>query len=260
VTALVIVAALFVLHKLDLDSYLKLAWHKTKADLKNQIPPETKIERLRDEISKITPDMRKHRSVIASEIVEVRKLKEQITEAKANLDKRETTIRDVREALKTNTAFVSIEGSKIPREKVEQSLTRQWESFKQAKEAVASQEDLLKSREEALETAKQKLEAMEAKKKEMEAKVEKLELELRKLRLAQTKHDIPVDDSQLSTVLKLYDEVDKQIQKEKTELELEKAAFTDNVVEEAMARKSKADQALKEMDAHFDSERVTQKN
>jgi chromosome segregation ATPase len=260
VTALVIVAAFFVLHKLDLDSYLKLAWTKTKADVKNSIPPEVKIERLRDEIAKLTPDMRKHRSVIASEMVEVKRLGDQITEAKANLDKREVAIKEMREELKKNTTFVSLEGKKIPREKVEQTLARQWDAYKHAKEAVASQEDLLKAREEALEAAKQKLEAMEAKKKEMEAKVEHLDLELRKLRVAQTKHDIPVDDSQLSTVLKLYDEVDKQIQKEKTELELEKGAITDNVVEEAMARKAKADQALKEMDAHFDGAKITKKD
>jgi len=261
VCALMIVAASFAASTIfGLNGYVKDKMVKMRAEVSGSISPEAKLERLRAEISNLGPDMRKHRSVIATEMVEVKRLKEQVAEAKANLDKKEASIKDVRESLKKGEAFVSIDGTKIPREKVEQNLTKQWESYKNAREAVASQEDLMKSREEALEVAKLKLDAMQEKKKEMEAKVEKLELELRKVRLAQTKHDVPMDDSQLSKVTELYNEVDKQIQKEKTELELEKAAFTDSVVEEAMARKSKADSALKEMDQHFDNARVTKKD
>jgi chromosome segregation ATPase len=260
VTALVIVAAFFVLHKLDLDSYLKLAWKNGKAGIQQKIPPETKIERLRDEIAKLGPEERKARSVIASEMVQINKLKADIAEANTNLDKKQVMLKDLRAELDKGTTFVTLDNQKIPREKVEASLARKWESFKQAKEAVKSQEELLKSREEALEVAKAKLDAMQEKKKEMEAKVEKLELELRKLRLAQTQHDVAIDDSQLSTVLKLYDEIDTQIKTQQTELSLQKGADTDTAVEEALAKKAKTDKALKEMDEFFGNTKVTKKD
>jgi chromosome segregation ATPase len=259
VTALVIVAALFVLHKLDLDSYLKLAWKRTKADIKQQIPPEVKLDRLRDEIAKLGPEERKARSVIASEMVEVKKLRNQVAETKGNLEKRETALKDLRSELDKGTAFVTLDNQKIPREKIEASIARQWESFKTAKEALKSQEELLKSREEALDVAKAKLDAMQEKRKEMEAKVEKMDVELRKLRLAQTQHDVQIDGSQLEKVTQLFDEINTQIEVAKTDLNLQKGADTDTAVEEALARKAKTDKALKEMDDFFGSTKVTKK-
>jgi chromosome segregation ATPase len=260
VTALVIVAALFVLHKLDLLNYVKVGWHDIKNGVTKSIPPEVKIQRLRDEIANLPAAERQTRAQIAKEMVEVKKLRDQITESKANLDKREAALKDLKGELEKGTAFVTLDNQKIPREKIEASLARQWKSFKAAKEAVKSQEDLLKSREEALEVAKAKLDAMQEKRKEMEAKVEKMELDLRKLRLAQTQHDIPVDDSQLASVLKLADEVDTQIKTQQTELALQKGADTDQAVEEALARQAETAKALKEMDEVLGSAKVSKKD
>jgi chromosome segregation ATPase len=259
VTALVIVAALFVLHKLDLDSYLKLAWKRTKADVSNAIPPEVKLDRLRGEIANLRPEESKARTVIAGEMFEVKKLRNQVAETKGNLEKRETALKDLRSELDKGTAFVTLDNQKIPREKIEASIARQWESFKNAKEALKTQEDLLKSREEALDVAKAKLDAMQEKRKEMEAKVEKMDVELRKLRLAQTQHNVAIDESQLAKVTQLFDEIDKSIKTQQTELELQKGVDTDTVVEEALARKAKTDKAMKEMDDFFGSAKVTKK-
>jgi len=260
VTALVIVAALFVLHKLDLLNYAKVGWHNMKDGVKKSIPPEVKIQRLRDEIVKLPAAERQTRSQIASEMVEVKKLREQITEAKANLDKREVALKDLKGELEKGTAFVTLDNQKIPREKVEASLARQWKSFKTAKEAVKSQEDLLKSREEALEVAKAKLDTMQDKRKEMEAKVEKMDLELRKLRLAQTRHDVAIDDSKLAEVTKLADEIDTQIKTQVTELNLQKGADTDEAVRQALDRQAQTNQAMKEMDEFFGSTKVSKKD
>jgi len=257
VAALVVVAALFTLHKLDLLGYGKVFWNRIDSGAREKISPELKIERLEAEVAKLTPDMKKHRSVIASEMVEVGKLKKQIAESNANLDKRQAMLKDMKAELDKGSTIVSVDGQKIPREKVEASLTRQWQSYKQAKEAVKSQEDVLKTREENLEVAKTKLATIQAKQEEMQAKVESMKLELRKLRLAQAQNNVAIDYSQLSTVLKLYDEVNTQIEKEKTELSLQKAADTDTAVQEAMERKLKTDQALKEMDEFFGGTKVS---
>jgi chromosome segregation ATPase len=254
------VAAIFVLHKLDLDGYLKSAARKVKADVHQRIPPEVKLQRLQDEIDRLPAEERKVRSTIAAEMVEVKKLQIQVAESRSNLDKREVALKGLKSDLEKGTAFVTLNGEKIAREKVEASLTRQWETFKTAQEALKNQETLLKSREEALEVAKAKLDVMQEKRKEMQAKVENLKLELEKLRLAQTQNNIPVDDSQLASVMKLCDEVSTQIETQKTELALQKGADTDTAVEEALARKARTDKALKEMDDYFGGAKVTKKD
>lgn len=259
VTALVIVASLFVLHKLDLDSYLKLAWNKSRTDIQKSIPPEVKLERLQQEIRDLGPEERKARTTIAAEMVAVEKLKGQITETKGNLAKKETQLKDLRGELQKGTAFVTLDNQKISREKVEATLARQWESYKTAKEALNSQEDLLKSREEALDVAKAKLDAMQDKRKEMDAKVEKMTIELRKLRLAQTRHDIAVDDTQLANVLRLADEIDTQIKTQQTELALQKGVDSDEVVEKALTRQAETAKAMKEMDEAFGNTKAVSK-
>jgi len=260
VTALVVVAGLFVLHKLDLLGYVKMYANKAKQSANESIPPEVKLDRLRAELAQIPDSLKKQRTAIAGEMTEINRLKTQLAESKTNLDKKEALLKDLRKDLDKGITIVSTDGTKIPREKVEASLARQWESYKTSKEAVKSQEDLLRSREEALEIAKAKLDAVQDKKKEMEAKVEKMDLELRKLRLAQTQNNIAVDDSQLAEVMKLYDEVDRQIQTQQNELALQKAVDTDMAVEQALAKKAKTDQALKDMDEYFGSQKVSKKD
>jgi DNA repair exonuclease SbcCD ATPase subunit len=260
VTALVIVAALFTLQKLDLLGYVKTVARKAHDGVSKQIPPEMKLERLRAELEKLPAEESKARGAIAGEMVEAKKLREQIAEAKTNLEKRQTALRDLKAELDKGTAFVTLDNKKIPVEQVKASLARQWESFKTAQESVKSQEDLLKSREEALEVAKAKLDTMQEKRKELQARVEKLELELRKLRLAQTQHDIPVDDSQLAGVMKLFDEVDTQIKTQQTELSLRKGVDSDTAVEEALQHQTKTNQALKEMDDFFGNTKVSKKD
>jgi chromosome segregation ATPase len=258
IAALVIVAGLFVLQRLDLLPYVKSSLNKAQQDLRQSIPPERKIERLKDELSRLPEETGKYRTLIAREKVAVDRLTREIATSEANLVERETQIKNLRAELRKDedAGFVRIGGERIPRDKVEATLARQWESFKAAKDAVASQKEVLTARKEALEIATQKLDTMLSKKQELEAKIAQLESELRKVRLAQTRHDLQIDDGALSRINKLYEEVETQIAVEKTELEMQKAVFTDSQVEEAMNRKAKADKALKEMDAHFDAEKV----
>lgn len=251
IAALVVVAGLVALNKLDLLGYGRMALRKAKDEAKKQIPPEMKIERLRDEISRLGPDMNKHRSAIAAEQVEIEKLRRSIATAKTNLQEREELVKSIRNELKGNASFVSLSGKKVSRERVESQLASHWEAFKQAEGAIKAQEELLQAREENLELGKQKLAQIKMKKEELELKVAQLDSELRKLRLAQTKADFAIDDSQLSRVLRLYDEIDTQIAQERTELEMQKAEFTDDMVAEGLQAKAKTEKAFKEMDDRF---------
>ncbi len=260
VTALAIVAVLFVLHKLELLGYVKTYMNQAREEAKKKISPEMKLARLQQEIRDLGPEERKARTVIAGEMVAVDKLKGQIAETKTNLEKKEAQLKDLRGELQKGTAFVTLDNQKIPREKVEAALARRWESYKTAKEALKSQEDLLKSREEALDVAKAKLDTMQEKRKEMEARVEKMDLELRKLRLAQTRNNVAIDDTQLARVLNLADEIDTQIKTQQTELALQKGVDSDEAVEKALTRQAETAKAMKEMDEAFGDTKVTKKD
>ncbi len=257
VAALVVVAALFVLHKLELDIPIKFWARQTEKDIKGRVSPEAKLDEARHLLANLGPEERKAQSVIAGEIVAVDKLRNEIAQTRANLDKREAALADLRTELKKGTSFVTLDNQKIPREKVEANLARQWDSFKNAKEALKSQEDLLKTREEGLEAAKAKLTALRSKREELQAKVDKMEIELKKLRTAQTVNNVNVDDSKFSEAAKLVDEIDTQIKTQVEELNLQKGVDADANVQKALDNQAKTNQAMKEMDEFFGNTKVT---
>lgn len=260
VTALVIVGIIFGLNKLDMIWHVKHHFQKAKQELRSQIPTEEKIVRLKDELAKLKPEKKKHLNVIAEETYSIEKLENEIQKAQANLEKWGTDIKTLKASLKDdNAVFVTIGAEKLPREKVQASLARRWEAFKEAEEAVTSQKELLARRKEKLEAAQAKLRTMESKEKEMVAKVQKLELELAKLRDAQMKNDITIDDSQFSKVVKLYQEIEDQIGKEKKVLELQKGIDSDAKIEEALNEKARVEKAMKEMEERFTNERLVEK-
>jgi len=259
VTALVIVASFFVLHKLQLDIPLKFWARQTEKDIKMSVAPEAKLDEARHLLANLGPEERKAQSVIAGEMVAVEKLKNEIAQTRTNLDKREAQLSDLRNELKKGTSFVTLDNQKIPREKVESNLARQWESFKNAKEALKSQEDLLKTREESLEAGKAKLTALRSKREELQAKVDKMAIELNKLRTAQTVNNVNVDDSKFSEAAKLVDEIDTQIKTQVTELNLQKGVDSDAAVQKALDHQAQTNQALKEMDEFFGGTKVATK-
>jgi len=257
VTALVIVAGLFALSKLDVLWHVKDHIRKAKAEIRNQIPTEDKIARLKAELNNLKPEKKKHLNVIAEEVVKIEKLEKDIEGTKANLAKWADQIKDLKASLKNdNAVFVTVGAQKLSRDKVEASLARRWEAYKDAEESVKSQEELLARRKEKLEIAQNKLRTMESKEKEMRAKVEKLEIELAKLREAQLVNDVAIDDSRFSKVVRLFEEIDQQIQKEKKVLELQKGVNTDAQIEEALSEKARVDRAMKELDERFGDAKV----
>jgi len=265
VTALVVVAALFTLHKLDLLGYIKSAAKHAREDVSANIPPEMKLKRLKDEVAGLPAELNRQRASIARESSQVDVLKEDIAKAKTNLKEREEKLAVLREALKSDTSFVTLDGDKVSKDKVEQVFTRKFAEFQAAESAVKAKEDLLTRRKEKVEVELGHLRTMESKYKEMQSKVELMEIELAKLRDSQMQNDFSVDDSQFSEVQKLYDDVHLQIATQKKQLEMKTAADVDSAVEKAVEQKVQAKKAVELWDERAGAngkttEKVSKKN
>jgi chromosome segregation ATPase len=265
VTALVIVAALFTLHKLDLLGYITSAVKHVREDVNAKISPEMKLRRLKDEVAALPTELNKQRGAIAKESTQIDVLKGEIAKAKTNLKEREEKLTLLREALKSDTAFVTADGDKLPKERVEEVFTRKFAEFQAAESAVKAKEDLVAHRKEKLDVELNRLHTMESKYKEMQSKVELMEIELAKLRDSQMQNDYGVDDSRFSDVQKLYDDVNLQIATQKKELQMKTAADVDTVVEKAVEQKVQAKKAVEQWDARVSAngkttEKVSQKD
>src|SRR3954453_1069268 len=83
--AAAVVAGLFVLNTTNLGSYASTAWKKVRASCSKQVPLEFEIERVRNEIAKLSPDMKDHLRAIAEETVKVDNLRDEIASTRTQL-------------------------------------------------------------------------------------------------------------------------------------------------------------------------------
>src|SRR5262249_59748136 len=102
-TALAVVAGLFILNHTRLGSYGQTAWGKIRTTAKQQVPIEFELERVKQQVSHLVPDMRKHLSSVAEEIVSIENLKETIQVSKSNLGKQQLAVQAMVDQLKSGT-------------------------------------------------------------------------------------------------------------------------------------------------------------
>src|SRR5947209_1557328 len=90
---LAVAVGLFVTGHTRLSSYGGTAWKKIQAGVKHQVPVEFEIDRLKNEVSQLVPDMRRNCTTIAEEMVAVHNLKEDIQTTRVNLTKQKEVAR-----------------------------------------------------------------------------------------------------------------------------------------------------------------------
>src|SRR5262245_45362944 len=193
-----VVAGLILLQWTGLNSYTSTAWNKIRGQVKSGVPLEFEIERVRNEVAQLVPDMKKNFSVIAEEMVAVENLQKDIAVTRGNLDKNRQNLLTMKEDLKKGTATIVYDGRPYSSERVREKLERDYATFKVAESELRTKEQLLDAKERSLEAAREQLNSLKSQKQELEIQVAQLEAELKTIRLAQCKNKVHFDDSQLA--------------------------------------------------------------
>ncbi|HZT80892.1 MAG TPA: hypothetical protein VFA26_11740 [Gemmataceae bacterium] len=230
-------------------SLARLGWHRVEVGADEMIPPEVEIERLRNELAQMGPEMKKHLGKMAEEMVAVENLKKDIAEHRAELDKQRQAIAVMQKELKSGEKVIEINGKTFPRHRIENKLVGDWETFKRSEALLRNKEQLLEQKEQGLETAREQLKAMEEAKEQLKLELAQLETEVKAMRVAEARDKMHFDDSRLGRVkedvAKLKNRIKTKIQKD----ELVRKYTADPGVE--INKKVKAEETLKEIDAYF---------
>jgi chromosome segregation ATPase len=249
VGALLTVLGLGIAYKTGLNSYAGTAWHKVKQCAKQEVPLEFEIERVRHEVAQLVPEMKKHLSSIAEEMVAVESLRDEIAVTRTNLERQKDNILTMRKDLETGAAALVYDGRTYSAERVRTKLSRDFDSFKTAKTTLESREALLEAREKALEAAREQLTSMKAQKQELEVRVAQLEAQLKTVRVAQTRNKFQIDDSHLSRCKEALAEIESRLKIESRTSELQGEFANDAIPVEKKAKS--AVQLSKEIDGYF---------
>jgi chromosome segregation ATPase len=230
---LAVVAGLFILNSTHLGSYARTAWSKIRAHAKAQVPLEYQLETVRNEVAQFMPEMKNQISALAAESYAVKKLRNEVTELQACLNKQRGNISAMKEELKT--VKTSLDGRGGPVERLKNRLDRDVASYKRCADELKAKESLLEAKEASLEAERDKLNNMKAQKEQWEVQIAQMETELKLLRSAQTKSTFQLDDSKFAQIKGMLNDLKDQIQVQKTAADMW-GAFSNDVPVEKQAK------------------------
>jgi predicted nucleic acid-binding Zn-ribbon protein len=190
-----------------LGSYVSTAYRRTASTVKESVPMEFQIDRARNMVKDLEPEIRRSMHVIAKEEVEVAALNERITTAEEKSGKDKTEILRLQADLETGNRKFHYASRTYTSGEVRDDLARRFNRFKTADATLDSLRQMRDARSRNLDAAREKLTAMISAQRQLQVEVENLEAKLKLVQVAEASSDFQFDDSQLARCKELMTDI-----------------------------------------------------
>lgn len=195
----------------DACSYLTTSAGWVKDTVTTSVPIEFQIERARQMIKELDPEIKRNMHLIAKEEVEIEKLAKQVEDQEVALAKARGDILRLKKDLETGDSAFYYASRRYTEDQVKHDLESRFERFQVNEATLEKNQKILNIRQQKLDAARQGLEEMLSAKRELEVQVENLEAELEMLKVAKTASDFNFDDSQLARTKELIEDIRTRI-------------------------------------------------
>lgn len=183
----------------DAFSYLSTACNQAGERVQRAVPVEFQIDRARQMVRDLAPEVRRSMEVIAKEEIALERLAEQIDTQSTKAEKSEREIMQLQSDLSDNRNVFRYAGHSYDRSEVTEDLSRRFVRHKVADETLSHLQDMQHARTANLDAARQKLTAMIAAQKKLETDILNLDAKRQLVEVAQASSDVvALDESQLS--------------------------------------------------------------
>lgn len=223
----------------EVFSYLGTGYGRASRAVAETVPVDFQIDRVRNMIRDLEPEIVKSMQAIAREEAELDRLQKEITKRDGELNKCRADVLRLKDDLATGKSEFVYASRKYTAEQVKSDLTARFANFKTRETTAEHLHKIQKARENGLSAARQKLVEMRSAKRQLELDVENLEAKRKMVEVAQTATQFEFDDSQLARARDLVtdlnvrlDVMQKCIQEQTVsgEIPLE-TTETDNIVD-----------------------------
>jgi chromosome segregation ATPase len=211
VTGIVVVVGSGLLMGTNLGSYVSTTCERVSDNMESSVPLDFQIDRARNMIRDLEPEIRRSMHVIAKEEVQVESLNRRIAGAQTKADKAKAEIIRLQSDLQTGESVFRYAGNSYSAEEVKQDLSRRFNRYKTTDATLDSLKKMRDARQRNLEAARQKLTAMMAAQRQLQVEVENLEAKLKLVEVAQASSDFQFDDSQLARAKQLMNDIQTKL-------------------------------------------------
>jgi hypothetical protein len=188
-------------------SHVKTSLGWVRQSVRDSVPVEFEISRARQMIKDLDPEIHRNMHLIAKEEVDVKHLRDQLSEADKQLVKNRSDIERLTRDLKDGDKHYVYCGKSYSAKQVESDLTRRFEQYKVKEATLNKLTQVLSARDRGLDAGREKLKAMQAAKSQLEVDVANLEARQEMVKVAQTTSEFNFDDSRLARTKDLIKDI-----------------------------------------------------
>lgn len=195
----------------DLASYVKTGSRMVRGAVSDAVPIQVELQRARDAVEDLLPEIHANVRLIAQEEVEIEGLKASIDRGEASLADQRTKIAKLRDALTSREASFTFGNLKFSREAVKADLARRFEKVRNGDIVLNGKRHLLERRQQSLSAATRCLEEMRAARLDLQEQVEALESQHRLVQAAATHSTLKVDRSKTNDARRIITQIKKRL-------------------------------------------------
>lgn len=239
----------------DACSYVRTGAKNVRNAVKSEVPIEFELDRARDLIKDLGPEIKKSLHVIAEEQVAIERLEESIAKREARVSEQELAIRRLRDDVKSDKTHFVYAGRTFDRADVTKDLADRFERFETAEDTLNRERDVLAAKQKNLNAHRDQLDAMMTARKDLDVEIEQLEARLNSVRAAESLSELEIDDSALTRARSLISELNQELDVRERLLD-ETGTLVGGIPVEVEAESVPVD-LVQRLDARFGSDAVT---
>ncbi len=233
----------------DFGSYFRTMKRRASEAVKSEMDLDFEVDRARTMIDDLIPAIEDSQEVVIKQQVELTRLEKSVISQEEKLDARQEEIMALRSDLKSDKDKFHYAKMTFSRRDVERDVEIRFERYKAADAALLRDKKIMLAQRDALRANQQKLESMIGQKKDLEVAVAQLEARLEQLHAEETISTIAVDDSALSSVKQLIQDLNDQMDVKQAKLDAE-ASYNGGLIPVGQEAPSDRDIAA-EVDDYF---------
>lgn len=198
----------------SLGSYVLTGYHQTKSYFQGQVPIEFEIKRAKHLVAELVPDIRTTMKSIAEEEVKIRRLESEVAKMEENLDSERAAVLALKETLSKGLTSYRIGGQTVSHDALRTELNRRFNSYRRLEGVVEAKRDILSSQKSHLAATRDQYNNLVQSKQELETELAALEAKLKMVEAKKAKNEFQIDDSELSRVRELINNINDRLEVE----------------------------------------------
>lgn len=195
----------------SVGSYARTGYHQAKRCFKGQVPIEFEIQRAKQLLAELAPNIHQTLRTIAEEEVKIARLHSEVALTEQNLDRERVAIQALKDQVAKGLASYNLGRRNYTADELRRELNRRFTSFQRAESSLTARKEVLKAREDSLRAARSQYDELLDGKQRLEADIAALEARYRTIEAQKSANQIYIDDSKFAKVQSLIQEIEDRL-------------------------------------------------